>query len=222
MLPQIRKYIEQRTNKRDMMRSMTQFWPRQSAEYQLIEKAYDDGFAGHRAQWRDSGERYFRHVLAVVAIVLFQMERGRIQPNAHLVIAGFLHDLLEDTPERWTYTAIRKKYGQEVADLVNAVTKPSYKKYGGKNKRHAKATVKKVVQAGPAAICLRLSDRTHNMLTLWGTPHKKRAKIKETVLYYLPLAAKHNLLMFELLQATALQTKSVHINNDQASEVGYD
>ncbi|MCA9362386.1 HD domain-containing protein [Candidatus Kaiserbacteria bacterium] len=218
MLPQIWKLIDTHTDKRSIMRAVAQVWDKDSAEYADIEMAYDDSFKGHRDQWRHSGERYFRHILGVVTIVLLWLKIH----DADVIIAAFLHDLPEDKPDNWTIRKIEGKYGKRVARLVWALTKPNYIRYGGKTVRHARATVNKVRQGGRLAILLKLADRLHNLLTLWGTARKKHAKIDETTIYYLPLAHQHNVLWQELHLAIAEQIKSTHFDDAKDSEVGHE
>ncbi|MCA9354031.1 MAG: HD domain-containing protein [Candidatus Kaiserbacteria bacterium] len=218
MLPHIWELIESHTDKRSVMRAVAQVWDKGSAEYADIQEAYCDAFRGHRDQTRDSGERYFRHVLGVVIIILCWLKIH----DADLIIAAFLHDLVEDKPHLWTLRKIEAKYGKRVANLVRAVTKPEYSRYGGKTERHAVATANKVRMGGRIAIILKLADRLHNMLTLWGTPRKKQSKIRETTIYYLPMAHQVKLLWRELHLAIAEQIKSDHMYDNEDSEVGHD
>lgn len=218
MLPQIWELIDTHTDKRSFMRAVAQVWGKHSPEYADIEEAYHDSFRGHRDQWRHSGERYFRHILGVATIILLWLK----EHDADLIIAAFLHDLPEDKPDNWTINKISGKYGKQVARLVWAVTKPDYARYGGRTPRHALATVNRVKKGGKKAVALKLADRLHNMLTLWGDAAKKQDKIHETTIYFLPLAHKQDLLWRELHLAIAEQIRSTHLDDAELSEVGHE
>lgn len=199
MLPFVRELIDDNSTKKVVMTAVAVVWPKGSVDYVRIENAYGDSFLGHRKQFRNTGERYFRHILAVVTIILCYLKIH----DPDLIIAAFLHDLVEDTKE-WTIKRVRKKYGNRVARLVAAVTKPDETLFGTDSKAHDLATVRKVIWGGKLAIILKLADRLHNMLTPWGSAEKRHEKIKETVKYFIPLSYRvDETLLYELLLATA-------------------
>lgn len=215
LLPPIWKYINEHTDKPSIMGAISEVWPNGSIEYERINKAYDDSFEGHIDQVRDSGESYFFHILSVVCIILYE----KIY-DANLIIAAFLHDLPEDHPDIWSIQIIKDKYGEDVASLVNAVTKPDLKPIFGFVLVLKFLTFIKVWIEGFRAMVLKSSDRLHNMLTLHGTPEKKRRKIWETKFYVLPMANATGVLYEELLEAIEAQEKSAHIDDNEDSVVG--
>ena len=215
-LPYIWELIKNHSDKPSMMRAVAEVWQEGSREYALIGEAYDDSYIGHSRQWRHSGEKYFSHVLAVAVIIFLYLGIK----DADLIIAALLHDLVEDQPDAWTIKKIRQKYGEKVAILVNAVTKPSRKRLKMNRERYDKLVTANVKRGGVLAIILKAADRLHNMLTLWGTPEKKWEYVSETTLYILPLAHKVGLLWKELYLAIAEQLQSIHINDNEPSVVG--
>ncbi len=217
MLSQVWKAIDNHNTKRTFMRGVRQSFPRDSHAYLRILDAYDKSQAGHGYDRRDTGERYFRHVLAVACIILFYLKIK----DPDLVIAAFYHDLPEDKPIIWPIERVLSEVGKRVDKLVEAVTKPSKLRYIGNRTAHRKVTFNKIERAGKFAIVLKLADRLHNMLTLWGTSERKHDKIHETVRYVLPLAVKVGVLVDELLLAIAEQIKSKNINDELVSEVGH-
>lgn len=217
MLSQIWEIIDRHTTKRPVMQAVASVWSSGSTEYRRIELAYDLSYEGHGRDTRHSGERYFRHILAVVVILLLYLKVH----DADVIIAAFLHDLPEDKPETWSIERIEQEFGSRPARLVDAVTKPPKTRYAGNPARRLRVTFNKVRRGGRLAILLKLADRLHNMLTLWGTPKKKHAKIEETVRYVLPLAVLVGVLYQELILAIAAQIVTQTIDNNQDSEVGH-
>jgi GTP pyrophosphokinase/guanosine-3',5'-bis(diphosphate) 3'-pyrophosphohydrolase len=145
--------------------------------------AYQFGADAHLGQFRKSGEAYICHPLSV-AITLAEMHM-----DTRGIIAAILHDVIEDTPA--TKTQITDEFSQEVADLVDGVTKLTKLD----NKSHAEAqaeNVRKMLLAMAKdlrVIIVKLADRLHNMQTLGAMPVEKKRRIaKETQEIYVPLA----------------------------------
>jgi len=152
-------------------------------QVQSIIHAYHFGANAHSGQFRKSGEAYICHPLSV-AITLAEMHM-----DTRGIIAAILHDVIEDTPI--TKTQITDEFSQEVADLVDGVTKLTKLD----NKSHAEAqaeNVRKMLLAMAKdlrVIIVKLADRLHNMQTLGAMPiDKKRRIAKETQEIYVPLA----------------------------------
>ncbi|MGH8970861.1 MAG: RelA/SpoT family protein, partial [Actinomycetes bacterium] len=151
------------------------------ADLRLIERAYDTAERHHRGQLRKSGDPYITHPLAVTTILA---ELGMTPPT---LCAALLHDTVEDTP--YTLDALRRDFGDEIAQLVDGVTKLDRVKYG----QAAQAeTVRKMVVAMARDIrvlVIKLADRLHNMRTLrYLLPEKQEQKARETLEIYAPLA----------------------------------
>lgn len=145
--------------------------------------AYQFGADAHSGQFRKSGEAYICHPLSV-AITLAEMHM-----DTRGIIAAILHDVIEDTPA--TKVQITDEFSQEVADLVDGVTKLTKLD----NKSHAEAqaeNVRKMLLAMAKdlrVIIVKLADRLHNMQTLGAMPIEKKRRIaKETQEIYVPLA----------------------------------
>ncbi len=151
------------------------------ADLSVIERAFAAAELAHEGQLRKSGEPYITHPLAV-AKILADLGIGPIT-----VAAALLHDTVEDTA--YTLEMVRKDFGDEIAMLVDGVTKLDKVKYGD----HAQAeTVRKMVVAMSRDIrvlVIKLCDRLHNART-WGfvAPEKARKKAQETLEIYAPLA----------------------------------
>ncbi len=151
-------------------------------ENQKIKKAYDLAFRLHQGQKRKNGEPYFNHVLAVAETIA---EWGLDEAS---IMAGLLHDVVEDT----TYTSeqIKKEFGEEVAFLVEGVTKLGKIKYSGVERQVE--NLRKMMLAlsqDLRVIIIKLADRLHNMKTLNALPPQKQKRIAlETSEIYAPLA----------------------------------
>jgi GTP pyrophosphokinase len=147
----------------------------------LIERAYEMAAYLHRDQSRRSGEPYITHPLAVATILA---ELGMTSPT---LAAALLHDTVEDCG--YSLDALREDFGDEVAQLVDGVTKLDKVTYG---EASAAETVRKMVVAMARDIrvlVIKLVDRLHNMRTLGYLPvEKQQKKAKETLEIYAPLA----------------------------------
>ncbi len=148
-----------------------------------IEKAYLFAKEAHGRQTRYSGEPYITHPVTV-AQILAQM---RMDPPT--ILAAILHDVVEDTPVK--QSDIVEKFGAEVGDLVDGVTKLTQIHF--ENYAQAQAeNFRKMVMAMASdirVILVKLSDRLHNMRTLAGLPPEKRRRISlETLEIFAPIA----------------------------------
>jgi len=152
-------------------------------EDESIRKAIEFIEEKHAGQYRKSGEPYVVHPIEV-AITLAELGMDK-----STIIAGLMHDVLEDTET--TYEEIKQKFGKEVADLVEGVTKLS--KIHFKDIQTQKAeNYRKLILAFSKdlrVIFIKLADRLHNMKTLQCFSREKQVRIaKETLEIYLPIA----------------------------------
>jgi len=150
---------------------------------ELLQKAYIFSAREHRDQVRSSGEPYLIHPLNV-AYILADM---RLDETS--IAVGLLHDVLEDTLT--TKEALHEMFGEDVAELVDGVTKISRYAYVSKEEQQAE-TFRKMLLAMVSdlrVVLVKLADRLHNMRTLQFLPEEKRLAIaKETMEIYAPIA----------------------------------
>jgi len=148
-----------------------------------IEDAYLLAKQKHEGQMRESGEPYITHPVHV-AIILIQMEC-----DGDTVIAALLHDVLEDTDT--SKADLRKRFGSDVAELVDGVTKLSRISFSTKEEQQVE-NIRKMLLAMAKdirVILIKLADRLHNMRTIGCLPDaKRRKKAHETMEIYAPLA----------------------------------
>ncbi len=200
MLERVRQLISKyRTKKRFLGRVAVHF-ALNSPSYVLIKKAYEIARIAFHGRKRDTGEAYFYHKLATAVII---MEYLKIL-DANLIAAALLHDIIEDI-ELWTESRVSGDFNPDVGSLVESVTKPNETFYGVNYHKHKLATFAKVRAGGVRACTLKVADRLHNMVTLWGSSEKKLAKTLETLRYVLPLAVETGVLWKELVEDCALQ-----------------
>ena len=151
------------------------------ADIRVIDRAYEVAAHWHAGQMRKSGDPYITHPLAVTTIL------AELGMNTDTLCAALLHDTVEDTA--YTLAELRKDFGDDVAALVDGVTKLERVKYGEAAEAE---TVRKMVVAMSRDIrvlVIKLADRLHNMRTLRYLPREKQErKSQETLEIFAPLA----------------------------------
>lgn len=163
------------------------------ADLALLERAYVTAERMHGTQMRKSGDPYITHPLAVTTILA---GIGMTEPT---LVASLLHDTVEDTP--YTLDQLRGDFGDEVAQLVDGVTKLDKVKYGDSAQAE---TIRKMIVAMSRDIrvlVIKLADRLHNMRTLRYVPQASQERTaRETLDIYAPLAHRlgMNTLKWEL------------------------
>lgn len=167
----------------DLIALIRNYNPRTNAD--LIRRAYAYGKQMHEGQFRKSGEPYFTHPVAVAAILTEQ----RLD-DATLVTA-LLHDTIEDT--KASYTDVAREFGEEVAELVDGVTKLTNLQLTSTESKQAENFRKLFVAMSRdlRVILVKLADRLHNMRTIKSMrPEKQAQKARETMEIYAPLAGR--------------------------------
>ena len=151
----------------------------------LIRRAYAYGRKMHVGQMRHSGEEYFTHPVQVAAILTEQ------RLDDATIITALLHDTIEDTKS--TYAEISRLFGEEVAELVDGVTKLTNLQLSSSESKQAE-NFRKLLMAMSRdlrVILVKLADRLHNMRTIKSLPAEKQArKSRETMEIFAPLAGR--------------------------------
>jgi GTP pyrophosphokinase len=189
------------------------------ADLELIHRAYVFGSRMHEGQLRQSGEPYIVHPLGVAEIIAGL----RLDPPS--VCAALLHDVVEDTLA--TTEEIRAQFGDEIAFLVDGVTKLSQIRYSSKADRQAENFRKMLVAMSQdiRVLLVKLADRLHNMRTLGAMAESKRERIaRETREIYAPLANRLGIhwlkaeledLCFQHLESEAWQRLSARVDKNR-------
>ena len=153
-----------------------------SEDVRRIHDAYLFAKEAHKEQRRKSGEPYIMHPLAVARIVANELGLA-----ANPIIAAFLHDVVEDT--QYTIEDVKERYGEDVAFLVNVVTKKKKKQYESSKQIDNYKQMLASLHYDIRALLIKLADRLHNMRTLSSMRPDKQMKIAgETDYFYAPLA----------------------------------
>ena len=154
-----------------------------SYDLERIKAAFTMARQAHKGQMRSSGDPYISHPIEVAIILV------GLGMDSDTIIGGILHDVVEDTSI--TLEDIQKRFGGDVADLVDGVTKLANIPYSSRAEQQAE-NVRKMLLAmakDVRVVIIKLADRLHNMRTLdYRTPEKQRVKSLETMEIYAPLA----------------------------------
>ncbi|WP_116084973.1 bifunctional (p)ppGpp synthetase/guanosine-3',5'-bis(diphosphate) 3'-pyrophosphohydrolase [Tropicimonas sp. IMCC34011] len=167
----------------DLVELIKAYNPRSDTD--LIRAAYAYGADMHEGQFRDSGEPYFIHPVAVAALLTEQ----RLDDST--IVTALLHDTIEDTRANWT--DISDRFGADIADLVNGVTKLTNLQLSSSETRQAENFRKLFIAMSRdlRVILVKLADRLHNMRTIRFQRHEKQVKkARETMDIYAPLAGR--------------------------------
>ena len=167
----------------DLIALVRNYNPKTNAD--RIHAAYAFGKAMHEGQFRHSGEPYFTHPVAVAAILTEQ------RLDDATIITALLHDTIEDT--KASYGEISEAFGEEVASLVDGVTKLTNLQLSSRETKQAE-NFRKLFMAMSKdlrVILVKLADRLHNMRTIKAMrPDKQIQKARETMDIYAPLAGR--------------------------------
>ena len=162
--------------------------------WQLVEKAYLFAQKAHEGQKRKSGEPYFIHPCFVASILT------ELMIDAPTIAAGLLHDTVEDC-EGVTLDLLQQEFGQEVAQLVDGVTKLNKLDFADREEAQAESLRKMILAMSKdiRVVLIKLADRLHNMRTLkFQPPERQKAIARETLDIYAPLA--HRLGVYAIKQ----------------------
>ncbi|MGA1769438.1 MAG: RelA/SpoT family protein [Steroidobacteraceae bacterium] len=149
----------------------------------VVREAYEQAEAAHTGQKRRSGEPYITHPVAVAGIL------ADLRMDGATIAAAILHDVAEDTSV--SVEDIRDRYGHEIAEIVDGVTKLDQIQFKSRKEAQAESFRKMLLAMVKdiRVIMVKLADRTHNMRTLGAMPPAKRRLIaRETLDIYAPIA----------------------------------
>lgn len=167
---------------KELIASIKKYRP--TTDLSMIEKAYRAAFDAHKDQKRKSGEPYIIHPICV-AIILAELELDK-----ETIVAGLLHDVVEDTI--MTYEDVSREFGEEIALLVDGVTKLTQLNYSVDKVELQAENLRKMFLAMAKdirVVLVKLADRLHNMRTLkYMKPEKQKEKARETMDIYAPIA----------------------------------
>ena len=167
----------------DLIELVRQYNPK--ADEAKIASAFEFGAEMHDGQFRYSGEPYFSHPVAVATILAEQ------RLDDATLITALLHDTIEDT--RASYAVVEEKFGQEIADLVDGVTKLTNLELSSSETKQAENFRKlfMAISKDMRVLLVKLADRLHNMRTIKHmAPEKQLKKARETMDIFAPLAGR--------------------------------
>ncbi|MBE6749785.1 MAG: bifunctional (p)ppGpp synthetase/guanosine-3',5'-bis(diphosphate) 3'-pyrophosphohydrolase [Ruminococcaceae bacterium] len=152
-------------------------------DFDMIKKAFEICVIAHEGQKRKSNEDYYIHPFNVAKIIV------SLGMDSQSIAAALLHDVVEDTD--FTLEDIKEKFGEEVALIVDGVTKIGRLNFSTKEQQQAESLRKMLIAMGQdiRVIIIKLADRLHNMRTLDAMPSQKQRDVSvETLEIYAPIA----------------------------------
>ncbi len=161
------------------------------ADFDQIKKAFNLASRSHEAQKRKSGEAFIHHPLGVAEIL------ADLRMDSATIVAALLHDVVEDTDVE--LNEIKRDFGNEIAEIVNGVTKLGRISFNSKAEAQAESLRKMLIAMAKdiRVILIKLADRLHNMRTIcYMSQETQKLKARETLDIYAPLA--HRLGIFQL------------------------
>ncbi|MCI6610337.1 MAG: bifunctional (p)ppGpp synthetase/guanosine-3',5'-bis(diphosphate) 3'-pyrophosphohydrolase [Ezakiella sp.] len=165
----------------DLIQYILKFNP--DADVEKISKAFNLAYDAHQGQLRKSGEPYIIHPVAVAKIL------AELNMDTDTICSGLLHDVIEDT--KYTHEDLKNIFGDNIADIVEGVTKIKNLNYKKQDEAQAE-NIRKMVLAMSndiRVVIVKLADRLHNLRTLEYMTDEKRYRIaRETLDIYAPLA----------------------------------
>jgi GTP pyrophosphokinase len=176
---------------KELLSKVAEYLPAEQVE--RVRQAAEFGAAAHQGQTRLSGEPYISHPVAAAELL------AELHLDADTIVGAILHDVIEDTPI--AKHDIAAKFGQDVAEIVDGVTKLDQIRF--KNREEAQAeSFRKMLLAmvrDLRVILVKLADRTHNLRTIGAlAPAKRRAIARETLDIYAPVAERLGLYSMKL------------------------
>ncbi len=163
-----------------------------NANFGIIEKAYEVAKKYHEGQMRLSGEPFLCHPIEVAKIL------ADLELNSKTIAAGIMHDVIEDTDA--TYSDIKQIFGEEIADMVEGVSKLSKLNLDTRKEQQVESLRKMLMAMSKdiRVIIIKLSDRLHNMRTLSHvSPEKQIEKATETIEIYAPISHRLGMSAFK-------------------------
>lgn len=195
------------------------------ADQRKVRKAYSFALEAHHGQSRKSGEAYIEHPLAVATFL------AEAKLDSDTLCAALLHDVVEDTS--LTLEDLRGEFGEEIAQIIDGVTKLERFRFGSVEEEQAENIRKMLIAVAKdiRVILIKLADRLHNMQTISALPEEKRRRIaEETVEIYAPLAHRFGIsqlkgkledLSFEVLHPERYQQIKRMVRDGREEREGY-
>ncbi|MEZ4846996.1 MAG: HD domain-containing protein, partial [Bdellovibrionota bacterium] len=198
---------------------------RKEPNIKLIRQAFDFAQTAHEGQKRKSGEDYFMHPVEVAQIL------AQHNMDEESIVAGLLHDVVEDT--KIPLKEIDQKFGSDVAEIVDGLTKLSGISFQSKDERKSESFRKMLLAMSKdiRVIIIKLVDRLHNMRTLEHMKESSQQLIaQETIDIYAPLAHRLGIswiktelenLSFKFLHPEAFEKLQSNINASEQQQKSY-
>jgi len=195
------------------------------ADLQLVRSAYEFSARMHAEQTRESGEPYVTHPLNVAFII------AQLKLDLPSIVTGLLHDVVEDT--KASLDEVRELFGNEVANLVDGLTKVSKITFSSRAEKQAENFRKMVIAMAHdiRVVLIKLADRLHNMRTLGHLGRERQEEIaRETLEIYAPIAHRLGIYWlkseledsaFRYLNPTAFATLKTHVARTMAESEEY-